>query len=82
VAEGNQMQLEGVINAYFASKGYGFINEVRSGKIIRYFLHISQVVSGSPKVGALAKFDFVQTLKGLQAVNITIENSPQSEVRS
>ena len=68
------MQLEGTVNAYFASKGYGFINEVRNGKIIRYFLHVSQIISGVPQVGAKAKFDFVQTLKGLQAVNVTIED--------
>lgn len=72
--------MQGTVNIYFPGKGYGFINEVRDGKIIRYFFHVSQIISGTPKIGAPVKFDFISTLKGLQAINVTIDD--QFDIRA
>jgi cold shock CspA family protein len=68
------MTIEAVIDFYNQSRGYGFANEIRNGQIVRYFVHASQIISGTPKVGAKCHFDFIQTMKGLQAVNIIIDN--------
>jgi len=76
------MKFDAQCNSFFPEKGYGFLIEIRNGKIIRYFFHVTNILSGQPRVGAKAKFDFIQTTKGLAAIYVEFEDAPQTrEVR-
>jgi cold shock CspA family protein len=75
------MKLQGIISTYFNDRGYGFISENRQMGTVRYFFHRTNLPGIEPTVGAEVLFDFVQTSKGLAAVNIELVAS-QNEVRS
>ena len=67
------MRQEKRIDVWFQERGYGFLHAVVDGKIQRVFLHASNITSGKPTNGALARFEVVETQKGLMAANVEIE---------
>lgn len=67
---------KGVVDSFNASKGYGFIKELSSGK--KYFFHISS----APRTigeGDVVTFDLEQGRRDLNAVNIQYEAEDPSE---
>jgi cold shock CspA family protein len=59
------------INAYFPDR-YGFLHENKNGVLVKHFLHINNVISGTPERGLRARFDSVIGEKGSIAVNVEI----------
>jgi hypothetical protein len=49
--------MKGRIAAWFPLKAFGFIHSTEDGTLLRYFFHISGIVSGVPKIGNYATFD-------------------------
>jgi cold shock CspA family protein len=66
------MKLQGTISTYFSDRNYGFISENRQIGTVRYFFHRTNLPGIEPTVGMDVQFDFVQTSKGLAAVNIEL----------
>ena len=66
------MKILARINAYFPERNYGFLHENKDGVVVKHFLHLSNVVFGVPKTGAMARFDSVIGEKGSVAVNVEI----------
>jgi hypothetical protein len=65
----------GVLRQYNEVRAFGFIYSVaKNGVVTRYFLHRSKIVSGEPKIGAVAHFDIGegQPGKSKEALNVTI----------
>jgi cold shock CspA family protein len=69
------MKSRGIINVWFLDRNYGFIHQVENGVLIRHFLHSANVVSGTPRMGAVVHFDSVTGKKGLLALNASIEEN-------
>lgn len=66
------MKIVSRINAYFPDRNYGFLHENKDGLVVKHFLHLSNVVSGVPKTGLMARFDSVIGEKGSIAVDVEI----------
>lgn len=69
--------MEGTITFWNKDRAYGFIRVITQGKHESYFLHITQIVEGTPvpSVGDTAEFEAVPSTKSgklLNAVNVKI----------
>ena len=62
----------GVLNVWFEDRGFGFIHQDQNGELVRHFLHISNVRSGTPVTGATVRFLPVAGKKGLFALHAEV----------
>jgi len=62
----------GHVAAFFGERNYGWCHELRQGLVYRHFMHVSDIYSGIPTKGALARFEAVKTPRGSKAVNVEI----------
>lgn len=65
--------LKGKIDFFNTSKGFGFIKELIRGE--RYFFHVNNLLS-KVEEGDIVTFDLERGLKGLNAINVSLENEP------
>lgn len=72
--------LKGKVDFFNTSKGFGFIKELSGGE--RYFFHVNNILSSSIDEGDIVTFDLERGLKGMNAINIRLENElpPVEEV--
>ena len=74
------MKIEGTLVTWFEPRGFGWVHENRGGKLFSYFLHISKVLGGNPRVGATVRFNPDQTLKGPVALDAEIFSTDATDV--
>lgn len=60
------------IVAWFPERNYGFLHEFRDGVVIKHFLHVANIYSGTPLKGSLVRFESEARTKGLVALNAEI----------
>ena len=65
--------LKGRVEHFNADKGYGFIKHV--GSVDKYFFHVSNAPATIAE-GNMVIFELERGLKGINAVNITLEVNP------
>lgn len=70
--------LRGKIDFFNTSKGFGFIKELSSGE--RYFFHVNNVLSNITE-GNIVTFDLERGLKGMNAINVTLENERKADIQ-
>lgn len=70
--------LRGKIDFFNTSKGFGFIKELSSGE--RYFFHVNNVLSNITE-GNIVTFDLERGLKGMNAVNVSLENERKADIQ-
>ncbi|SRR6266852_6179133 len=63
----------GQLNYWNETRGFGFVHQNQDGVIVRYFLHVSQIMYGSPIRGSIVYFNVAESPKGLEALNAEIE---------
>ena len=68
------VKIAGVVNVWFLDRNYGFIHETRDGVIVNHFLHIANVVSGTPRTGATVVFQSVTGKRGNVAVYAEVQS--------
>lgn len=54
------------------ARGFSFIRRVQSDVFEKYFLHVSDIMSGTPRVDAAVRFHVRETPKGPSAVNAEV----------
>jgi cold shock CspA family protein len=64
-----------VINVWFDDRGFGFCHESVGKSVVRYFLHIANVVHGTPIQDAVVRFDPATSTKGPLALNAEVFQS-------
>lgn len=64
--------LKGKVDFFNTSKGFGFIKELIRGE--RYFFHVNNILSSTIAEGDIVTFDLERGLKGMNAINIRLEN--------
>ena len=64
--------LKGKVDFFNTSKGFGFIKELIRGE--RYFFHVNKILSSAIAEGDIVTFDLERGLKGMNAINIRLEN--------
>lgn len=64
--------LKGKVDFFNTSKGFGFIKELSGGE--RYFFHVNNILSAAINEGDIVTFDLERGLKGMNAINIRLEN--------
>lgn len=69
----------GHINGWFESRGFGFIHENQDGKLVKLFLHVSNILSGVPRNGAEVRFNVGSNCKGLMALDVEIAPAPRTQ---
>ena len=57
-------KLEGVLSTWIAGRGFGFIVVVANNQPVKFYLHISKVVSGIPQVGSRVRFNVLAIREG------------------
>jgi cold shock CspA family protein len=62
----------GRINGWFEGRGFGFIHENQDGRLVKLFLHVSNILSGAPRDGAEVLFNVGNNTKGLMALDVEI----------
>jgi hypothetical protein len=62
----------GRISVWFELNNYGFITENRYGKLVRWFLHISNVLEGTPVTSAKVLFNQGSNDRGLLALDVEV----------
>jgi cold shock CspA family protein len=62
----------GRINGWFQDRGFGFIHQNQDGRLVKLFLHVSNILSGVPRDGAEVLFNIVNNTKGLMALDVEI----------
>lgn len=67
--------LKGKIDFFNTSKGFGFIKELIRGE--RYFFHVNNLLS-KVEEGDIVTFDLERGLKGLNAINVSLENESEN----
>lgn len=72
------MKTTAIINAWFPDRNYGFLHELKDGKVVKHFLHHSNIVSGTPRKDCVAHFDSVVGDRGSIALNVQIFESQES----
>lgn len=70
--------LRGKIDFFNTSKGFGFIKELTYGE--RYFFHVNNVLSNITE-GNIVTFDLERGLKGMNAINVTLENERKADIQ-
>ena len=66
-------KLTGVINAFNAERGFGFISHTDENRhFVPYFFHVNNMKSGLPEVGARVQFVPTKTSKGYAAIEVEI----------
>lgn len=61
-------KLTGLLKYWNYQRGFGFVNRIVDGNLIRYFLHASQIVDAvEPDIGCTVRFHAAQSEKGLEA---------------
>jgi cold shock CspA family protein len=69
------MKRSGFIEVWFDKKKFGFIKEKRNdGSFATYFLHHSNIISGTPRTGVRVQFNDGQNSKGMLALDVEILN--------
>ncbi|MBC5644431.1 cold shock domain-containing protein [Parabacteroides sp. BX2] len=68
--------LKGKVDFFNTSKGFGFIKELVRGE--RYFFHVNNLLS-KVEEGDIVTFDLERGLKGMNAINISLENEPENK---
>lgn len=71
----------GKLSVWFDERGYGFTNVLRDGSVRRYFLHKSNILSGSPVKDAVVRFEPVSHPKGAIAAKAEIFSNWQEMER-
>lgn len=69
--------LRGRIDYYNESKGYGFIKDLDGAE--KYFFHVSNNSLANISENDIVTFDLERGLKGMNAVNITLEDNTSNE---
>lgn len=64
--------LKGKVDFFNTSKGFGFIKELIRGE--SYFFHVNNILSSAIAEGDIVTFDLERGLKGMNAINIRLEN--------
>ncbi|WP_347394848.1 cold-shock protein, partial [Parabacteroides leei] len=64
--------LKGKVDFFNTSKGFGFIKELSNGE--RYFFHVNNILSSAITEGDIVTFDLERGMKGMNAINIRLEN--------
>lgn len=64
--------LKGKVDFFNTSKGFGFIKELSNGE--RYFFHVNNILSSAIIEGDIVTFDLERGMKGMNAINIRLEN--------
>lgn len=72
------MKRKGFVEVYLKDKGYGFVLEEQSGVLVKYFLHIRNVYSGTPRRGVRVLFNDGITVKGPIALDVEVLNGANS----
>jgi cold shock CspA family protein len=62
----------GRINGWFEGRGFGFIHQNQDGRLVKLFLHVSNILSGVPRDGAEVLFNVGNNTKGLMALDVEI----------
>jgi cold shock CspA family protein len=62
----------GRISVWFELKNYGFIAENRDGKLVKWFLHVANVLEGVPVTGAKVLFNQGSNDRGLLALDVEV----------
>ena len=63
----------GLVCAFIAQRGFGFISQGSGRTFKKFFFHISQIVSGEPVVGATALFNVSPVTEGPNPTAIEVE---------
>jgi cold shock CspA family protein len=63
---------KGTIRYWSGSRGFGFIGQNRNGEAFSAFFHASQIVSGTPMVGAQCLFNESTGEKGPIAKDVEV----------
>ena len=69
-------EYEGRVEFFNTSKGFGFIKDL-SG-VEKYFFHVNNVI-GNIAENNIVTFDLERGVKGMNAINISLENKSTSE---
>ncbi|MCD7849975.1 MAG: cold shock domain-containing protein [Parabacteroides sp.] len=69
--------MRGRIDYYNESKGYGFIKDLDGAE--KYFFHVSNNSLANISENDIVTFDLERGLKGMNAVNITLEDNTSNE---
>ena len=59
-------------NIWIGAKGFGFIRGNVDGQTTKYFVHQSNIKTGSPQTGAACTFDAGRNSQGLVATNVAV----------
>ena len=68
--------LRGRVEFFNEARGFGFIKELVRGE--RYFFHVNNLLS-KVEEGDIVTFDLERGLKGMNAINISLENEPENK---
>lgn len=68
--------LRGRVEFFNEARGFGFIKEL-SG-VEKYFFHVNNII-GSIAENSIVTFDLERGVKGMNAVNICLENGPETK---
>jgi len=61
----NDKKMFGVLRQWDAARGFGFIKTINEDKsVTTYFLHLSKVESGVPRIGSAVRFNVGRYDKG------------------
>ena len=71
----------GNLNAWFEERGYGFVLILCPDGVRRYFLHRSNILSGTPVKGAVIRFEPLSQPKGVIATKAEIFSNRQEMER-
>ena len=69
--------LRGRIDYYNESKGYGFIKDLDGNE--KYFFHVSNNSLADISENDIVTFDLERGLRGMNAINISLENESENE---
>jgi cold shock CspA family protein len=62
----------GTMTTWFAAKGFGFALAEVPGGFVKYFIHVSNVVSGVPEQGRKVRFVPTMAGKGPLALHVQV----------
>jgi len=59
-----ETKLEGVLSTWIAGRGFGFIVVTENNLPIKFYLHISRVLTGTPEIGSTVRFNVLPIREG------------------